>query len=132
MALSLSHFSFFFSLIFVLTIINSVHAEIWPLRPLNFPNRKRNGVKLIPHRFLRHRQTPYAQIQLSAHAILREHQLLSSLGVPYLANFRNQESKSQRFLMSFYVMSYPLMFYLLDSVIILLFEVAVFLHPYLR
>ena len=34
--------------------------------------------------------------------------------------------------MSFYVMSYPLMFYLLDSVIILLFEVAVFLHPYLR
>ena len=34
--------------------------------------------------------------------------------------------------MSFYVMSYPLMFYLLDSVIILLLEVAVFQHPYFQ
>ena len=34
--------------------------------------------------------------------------------------------------MSLYDMSYPLMFYLLDSVIILLLEVVVFQHPYFR
>jgi hypothetical protein len=68
---------------------------------------KRRKLEILHRRALNFPKTPYAQIQVSAHAILREHQLLSSLGVPYLANFRNQESKSQRFLMSFlcYVLS---------------------------